>query len=88
MITTDENGLNLSRADGSFVSTLAVTDTGLVDGGGNTLVPSEGLVFLPTAADALNQTIAFPGKFWKVDHQLSGADECLSICVLYRLFGI
>ena len=63
VITTDENGLNLSRADGSFVSTLAVTDTGLVDGGGNTLVPSEGLVFLPTAADALNQTIAFPGNF-------------------------
>lgn len=66
VITTDENGLNLSRADGSFVSTLAVTDTGLVDGGGNTLVPSEGLVFLPTAADALNQTIAFPGNFGNV----------------------
>lgn len=66
VITTDENGLNLSRADGSFVSTLAVTDTGLVDGGGNTLVASEGLVFLPTAADALNQTIAFPGNFGNV----------------------
>ena len=66
VITTDESGLNLSRADGSFVSTLAVTDTGLVDGGGNTLVPSEGLVFLPTAADALNQTIAFPGNFGNV----------------------
>ena len=63
VITTDENGLSLSRADGSFVSTLTVTDTGLVDGGGNTLVASEGLVFLPTAADALDQTVAFPGNF-------------------------
>ena len=88
VITTDENGLNLSRADGSFVSTLAVTDTGLVDGGGEYAGAQRRVGIFADGSRCPESDHCISGKFWKCDHQLSGADECLSICVLYRLSGI
>ena len=65
-VDAEADAIALYTEDGSLKEMMMLSDTGLIDESGNTLVASEALVYLPTPSDELNLTATFPGNFASV----------------------